>query len=273
MVDFEPIGRRFRVVPGSTTILRDRDPTDVSSFPDRDEAERLTTLDAAEIDALQNRLFADRRHALLVVLQGVDTSGKDGTIRGVFNATGPLGVSVTGFGVPTPTELAHDYLWRVHGACPRRGTIGIFNRSHYEDVLVVKVRSLAPADAVETRYDDINAFEKMLANNGTVILKFMLHLSKDEQKERLQERLTEPDKQWKFNPNDLDDRRLWADYEEAYEIMLSRCSTEWAPWFVIPADRKWARNAAIAGIVRQTLEAIAPRYPAPDWKPADFEIR
>ena len=272
MVDFGRLGQKFRVAPGSKSVLPKRDPKDISSFPDRAEAERQTLEDASAINVLQDRLFADRRHALLVVLQGIDTSGKDGTIRGVFNETGPLGVTVTGFGVPTETERAHDYLWRIHHACPRRGTIGIFNRSHYEDVLVVKVRSLAPAEAIETRYDDINAFEKMLANNGTVILKFMLHISKDEQKKRLQERLTEPEKHWKFNPGDLDDRVQWADYQEAYEIMLRRCSTDWAPWFVIPADRKWARNAAIAGIVRATLEAMDPQYPMPDWKPTDFKI-
>lgn len=272
MIDLGPIGQSFRVTPGSKSVLRGCDPKDASSFPDRAAAERQTEEDAAAINDLQDRLFADRRHALLVVLQGIDTSGKDGTIRGVFNATGPLGVSVTGFGVPTETERAHDYLWRVHHVCPRRGTIGIFNRSHYEDVLVVKVRSLAPPEAIEPRYEDINAFEKMLANNGTVILKFMLHISKDEQKERLQERLVEPDKHWKFNPGDLEDRLLWDDYQEAYDVMLRRCSTDWAPWFVIPADRKWARNAAIAGIVRKTLEAMDPRYPVPDWKPTDFKI-
>ena len=177
--------------------------------------------DAAEIDRLQDILYAEGRRALLVVLQGTDTSGKDGTIRDVFNATGPLGVHVTAFGAPSEEELAHDYLWRVHRACPRRGTIGIFNRSHYEDVLVVKVRKLAPAEEIEPRYDQINAFEKMLVENGTRILKFMLHISKEEQRERLQERLDDPDKHWKFNPADLDDREHWDDFQAAYETMLA----------------------------------------------------
>ena len=210
--------------------------------------------------------------ALLVVLQGTDTSGKDGTIRHVFNDTGPLGVSVTSFRRPSEEELGHDFLWRVHGVCPRRGTIGIFNRSHYEDVLVGRVRKLAPAKEIEARYAQINAFEKMLTENGTTILKFMLHISSKEQAERLQERLDEADKRWKFDPRDLEERKLWDQYQAAYELMLNKCSTAWAPWHVIPADRKWARNAAIAAIVRETLEAMDPKYPKPDWNPKDFKV-
>ena len=160
----------------------------------------------------------------------------------------------------------------MHAACPRRGTIGIFNRSHYEDVLIGKVRKFASEEAIEQRYDQINAFERMLSENGTTILKFMLHISKDEQKERLQARLDDPTKNWKFNPGDLDDREHWDDYQEAYETMLSRCSTAWAPWHVIPADRKWVRNAAIANIVKATLEAMDPQYPQVSWKPGDFTV-
>ena len=209
---------------------------------------------------------------MLVILQGTDTSGKDGTIRNVFNATGPLGVSVTAFRAPSEEERAHDYLWRVHLACPGRGTIGIFNRSHYEEVLIARVKRFAPADEIEARYEQINAFEKMLAENGTTILKFMLHISKEEQRERLQKRLDDPKKRWKFQPGDLEDRLLWDEYQHAYEIMLERCSTPWAPWYVIPADLKWARNAVIASIVRETLEAMDPQYPKPKWNPQDFKV-
>jgi len=263
---------KVRVEPGEHVGLKDRDPRDSSLFRDEKETKAATAALAKDIDALQDRLYAEGSRALLVILQGTDTSGKDGTIRNVFNATGPLGVSVTSFGVPTKTELAHDYLWRVHAACPRRGTIGIFNRSHYESVLVEKVRNLSSLALIERRYDQINAFEKHLTENGTTILKFMLHISKDEQKERLQERLDDSRKHWKFNPGDLDDRVHWDEYQDAYETMLRRCSTHHAPWHVIPADRKWVRNAAVAAIVKATLEDMDPQYPKAQWKPDDFTI-
>lgn len=264
--------RKLRIEPGETVRLRDRNPRDKSPFEDEQETKAATAALAKEIDVLQDRLYAEGSRALLVILQGTDTSGKDGTIRGVFNATGPLGVSVHAFGPPSRLELEHDFLWRVHAACPRRGTIGIFNRSHYEDVLVGKVRKLAPEQVIEQRYEQINAFEKLLAETGTTILKFMLHISKEEQKERLQERLDDPAKHWKFNPGDLEDREHWDDFQEAYETMLHRCSTEWAPWHVIPADRKWVRNAAIATIVKTTLEAMDPQYPKVSWNPGDFKV-
>ncbi|MEZ0170165.1 polyphosphate kinase 2 family protein [Microvirga sp. TS319] len=263
---------KLRVEPGERARLKDRDPRDSSLFDDERETKTATDAMARDINVLQDRLYAEGSRALLVVLQGTDTSGKDGTIRTVFNATGPLGVSVTAFGVPTAQELAHDYLWRVHAACPRRGTIGIFNRSHYEDVLIAKVRKLAPHEAVEQRYDQINAFERMLTESGTTILKFMLHISKDKQKDRLQERLDNPEKHWKFNPGDLEDRAFWDEYQEAYETMLNRCSTQHAPWYVIPADRKWVRNAAVASIVKATLEEMDPQYPKVSWNPDDFTI-
>jgi PPK2 family polyphosphate:nucleotide phosphotransferase len=262
----------FRIRPGGRAHLSERDPRDKAGLADKEAARTQTAEDAAAIDALQDRLYAEGRRALLVILQGTDTSGKDGTIRGVFNRTGPLGVSVTAFRRPSEEELAHDFLWRVHHACPRRGTIGIFNRSHYEDVLVGRVRRLAPAETIEARYEQINAFEKMLVENGTTIIKFMLHISKDEQRERLQARLDEPKSRWKFNPGDLEDRKLWDDYQAAYEVMLERCSTEDAPWHVIPADRKWVRNGAVAAIVRATLEAMDPAYPEPAWRPDQFSI-
>jgi PPK2 family polyphosphate:nucleotide phosphotransferase len=263
---------QFRIEPGRRARLGRRDPADLEAFHDRDAAEKQSKKDGAVINELQDRLYAEGKRALLVVLQGIDTAGKDGTIRHVFKETGPLGVSVTAFGEPTKTELAHDFLWRAHVAAPRRGFIGIFNRSHYEDVLVVRVRKLAPAAEIETRYDQINAFEKILSQNGTRILKFMLHISKKEQRERLQERLDKPAHRWKFNAGDLDDRKHWDKFMAAYQLMLDKCSSEWAPWYVIPADHKWARNAAITAIVRQTLEEMNPQYPKPPWNPKDFKV-
>lgn len=261
------------VPPGKSFALAGRDPRGMAGFADKDTAKAQLAEDAAAIDALQDRLFAEGKRALLVVLQGIDCSGKDGTVRAVFNPCGPLGVKVTSFRAPSPDELAQDYLWRVHKVCPARGYIGIFNRSHYEDVLVVKVKGYASADAIERRYDEINAFEKMLSNNGTTILKFMLHISKEEQAERLRERIETPEKRWKFNPGDLDDRKLWDQYMAAYEMALSRCSTAHAPWHVIPADRNWVRNAAVARIVRQTLEEMNPQYPEPKgWDPAAIKV-
>src|SRR3954468_2817980 len=264
--------KAFRVKPGKRIRLADIDPRDTSLLDTEEKTKSRTGQDAARIDKLQDRLYAEGRRSLLVILQGMDTAGKDGTIRHVFNTTGPLGVSVTAFRQPSEEELAPDFLWRAHLAAPRRGTIGIFNRSHYEDVLVGKVRKLASQKEIERRYDEINAFERILAENGTTILKFMLRISKAEQAERLQERLDDPKKRWKFNPSDLEDRALWDEYVAAYETVLERCSTKHAPWYVIPADRKWARNAAIARIVRTTLETMDPQYPEPDWDPKDFKV-
>jgi len=266
------LAARFRVKPGDPARLADRDPGDRAAFPRRKAAEQQSLEDAVAINDLQDRLYAEQRRALLVVLQGTDTSGKDGTIRHVFKEVGPVGVTVTAFRRPSEDELAHDFLWRVHAAATRRGYIGIFNRSHYEDVLAVRVRKLAPAKEIERRYDQINAFEKILTESGTTILKFMLHISRQEQAERLQARLDKPTHRWKFNPGDLDDRKLWDEYQQAYELMLERCSTACAPWYVIPSDHKWARNAAIAAIVRHTLEDMDPRYPQPDWDPKGVVI-
>lgn len=260
------------VTPGEKSGLRKRSTHADDIFPDREAAEEFTKENAKAIDALQDALWAERERALLVILQGIDTSGKDGAVRAVFNRCGPLGVAVTPFGKPSEEELAHDFLWRVHMAAPKKGVIGVFNRSQYEDVLVVKVRKLAPADVVEQRYEQINAFEKHLTATGTTVLKFMLNISKDEQRERLQARLDDPEKNWKFNASDLEDRKLWDDYAKAYEVVLDRCSTAHAPWRVAPADRKWQRNAVISAVVRKTLEDMAPVYPKPDWKPGDFKI-
>ncbi|MEQ1494087.1 MAG: PPK2 family polyphosphate kinase [Terricaulis sp.] len=266
------IDNAILVAPGSKAALADRATTADDLFPDKAAAEDVTKENAKAIDALQDALWAERSRALLVILQGIDTSGKDGTVRAVFNRCGPLGVNVTPFGKPSEEELAHDFLWRIHMATPKKGVIGVFNRSQYEDVLVVKVRGLAPTDVVEQRYEQINAFEKHLTDNGTRVLKFMLNISKDEQRERLQARLDDSTKNWKFNASDLEDRKLWDEYAKAYEVVLDRCSTDHAPWRVVPADRKWQRNAIIASVVRKTLEDMAPAYPKPDWKASDFKI-
>ncbi len=270
--DWRKIDDAVRIEAGARVSFAARDASGEGLFDEREAAKALTAENAAAIDALQDKLYAERKRALLVVLQGVDTAGKDGAIRGVFNACGPIGVKVTAFGRPTEEELAHDYLWRAHAAVPKRGYIGVFNRSHYEDVLVVKVRKLAAAEAIAQRYDEINAFEKHLSQNDVVVLKFMLHISKMEQGVRLQERLEDVRKQWKFNPSDLEDRKLWKKFEGAYETMLERCSTPWAPWRIVPADKKWRRNAIISTIVRGALEEMNPRYPKMPWKAGDYQV-
>ena len=264
---------KFIVQPGKKFDLSKCDPRDDSAFADKDKAKEQLLKDAVAIDGLQDRLFAEGKRALLVVLQGIDCAGKDGTVRAVFNTCGPIGVIVKSYKTPSDEERSHDYLWRVHQACPPRGMIGIFNRSHYEDVLVVKVEKLVAPDAIERRYDEINQFEKLISNSGTRILKFMLNVSKEEQAVRLQERVDDPDKQWKFKPGDLATRAKWAEYMAAYEMAVSRCSTDTAPWHIIPADRNWARNAAVARIVRETLEEMNPQYPAPQgWDPKEIRI-
>ena len=266
------IAARIRVKPGTKPALKKINQRDVDFLGAEKDVRAAFDEDVVAIDKLQDHMFSDGTKSLLVILQGMDTSGKDGTIRGVFSKTSPLGMSVHGFKKPSELELAHDFLWRVHAECPRHGSIGIFNRSHYEDVLVGKVRKLAPKDVIEQRYEQINNFEKLLVQSDTTILKFMLHISKKAQGERLQERLDDPTKNWKFNPSDLEDRGLWDDYQAAYEVALARCSTDHAPWYVVPADRKWARNAIIAAIVRDTLENMGLKYPKMPWKPSDFKI-
>jgi PPK2 family polyphosphate:nucleotide phosphotransferase len=255
---------RYRVREGAgTPRLADVDPGDRKGLPfDKSEIKTATMADVAEIDRLQDILYAGAKHAILVVLQGLDTSGKDGTVRKVFGPIDPLGVLATSFKTPTPRELAHDFLWRVHKVVPPVGMIGVFNRSHYEDVLVARVHELVPRDRIEARYDQINAFERHLAENGTVILKFLLHISKAEQKARLQARLDDPTKRWKFSLSDVAERKHWEDYQAAYQIALERCSTEWAPWFIVPADNKWYRNAVVARILLSTLQALHLTYPA-----------
>ncbi|MGQ0650002.1 MAG: polyphosphate kinase 2 family protein [Gemmatimonadaceae bacterium] len=214
-----------------------------------------------KLTELQNVFYADARYALLVVLQGRDASGKDGTIRSVFGACNPQGCQVTSFKAPTAQELAHDYLWRVHNAIPPKSIIGIFNRSHYEDVLVVRVKGLVPRSVWKTRYEQINAFERHLFANGVVILKFFLHISKAEQQEQFLERLTDPKKNWKFRAADLDDRALWGHYTRAYRDALRRCSTPWAPWYVVPSDSKTMRNYLVTRVINEALEKMDLRYP------------
>jgi PPK2 family polyphosphate:nucleotide phosphotransferase len=212
---------------------------------------------------LQELLYAEHKHRVLIILQGMDTAGKDGTIRKVLRETSPQGVRVVSFKQPSEIELDHDYLWRVHAQTPGRGELVVFNRSHYEDVLVVRVHSLVPKRVWKKRYEQINAFERTLAGEGTTILKFFLHISRDEQRERLQARLDDPTKRWKFQHGDLDERKLWDDYMRAYEDVLEKTSTDWAPWQVVPADRKSMRDFIVAGTVVKALEKLKMSYPDP----------
>ncbi len=254
--------KKYRVKPDSPIELKNFAPDDKSEFDgDKKDAEAELQELTDELDSLQERLYAESKRAVLFVIQAMDTGGKDGTIRKVFGNINPQGCRVTSFKAPTSTELAHDYLWRVHAALPRRGEIGIFNRSHYEDVLVVRVHNFVPQEVWEKRYDQINAFEKMLCEEGTTIVKFFLHISKDEQKKRLEERIATPDKRWKFNPADLKERVLWDEYQNAFQEVLNRTSTEYAPWYVIPANRKWYRNIMVARIAHETLKGLDPKYP------------
>jgi PPK2 family polyphosphate:nucleotide phosphotransferase len=241
------------------------DPRDSAAFDGDKRAGREAAKELNNrLESLQEVLYAEGKHKVLIVLQAMDTGGKDGTIRHVFDGTNPQGVTVASFKKPTPEELAHDYLWRVHARTPQNGQITIFNRSHYEDVLVVRVHGLVPQEVWGRRYEHINAFEKLLADEGTTILKFFLHISKEEQRERLQARLDEPDKAWKFSMGDLDERKLWDSYTGAYQDALERTSTEWAPWYVVPADRKWYRNIVISQVLVETLESLDMAYPEPE---------
>lgn len=252
--------------------LKDSDTRGEGLFKSKKDAKASLEEDALAINVLQDALFACKTGALLVVMQGIDTSGKDGATKEAFRYTSPLGVNVFAYGKPTEEELAHDYLWRLHKRTPRRGYIHVFNRSQYEDVLVVKVRNLAPARQVEQRYDQINAFEKLLTENGTRVLKLMLNISKKEQGERLRERLEVPEKRWKFNPSDLEDRKLWDEYQQAYDAVLQRCSTAHAPWHVVPADSRSRRDAIAARLIRGELEAMKPAYPDPGYRLDQYDI-
>jgi PPK2 family polyphosphate:nucleotide phosphotransferase len=248
------------VKPGTRVRLSKMDAGATHGWARDDAAEQLTRR-LERLATLQDRLWAESKQAVLVVLQGIDAAGKDGTINKVMEAFNPQGCPVTSFKVPSTNELAHDYLWRVHRAVPRKGEIGIFNRSHYEDVLVVRVHDLVPRRVWSRRYDQINDFEQMLTENGTTIVKFFLSIDRDEQRERFQARYDDPTKRWKFSLGDLAERERWDDYQEAFDEALTRTSTDHAPWHVIPANRKWFRNLAVATILGDAIAGLKPRYP------------
>jgi len=252
-----------RIRPGTTVRLDRFDPGDTGKHLDEEQARAKLARDIERLTELQDVLYAEHRHAVLVVLQGMDTSGKDGTVKHVMRGVNPSGCEVVPFKVPTDEEASHDFLWRVHRATPRRGHITIFNRSHYEDVIVTRVHRTVPRGVLKRRYHQINAFEQILAENGTLILKFFLHISKAEQRRRLRERVEDPSKNWKFSEGDLRERALWKHYVAAYEKALSRCSTDVAPWYVIPADHKWYRNLAVASVLVDAIEGLRPQYPKP----------
>jgi PPK2 family polyphosphate:nucleotide phosphotransferase len=251
---------QLRVRPGSRVRLAKQDHGATFGW-DKAAAEPELAKQLDRLAVLQDRFWAEGERAVLVILQGIDAAGKDGTINKVMEAFNPQGCPVTAFKVPSFEELAHDYLWRVHRAVPRKGEIGIFNRSHYEDVLVVRVHDLVPKTVWSKRYDQINAFERHLTTNGTTIVKFFLSIDRDEQRERFQARYDDPTKRWKFSMGDLDERARWYDYQAAFDDALSKCSTDEAPWYVIPANQKWFRNLAVATILADTIAGLKPAYP------------
>jgi PPK2 family polyphosphate:nucleotide phosphotransferase len=251
----------FIVKPGSKVRLREHDPDNTLGFTNKKKAKGAIEHNVRRLEELQYLLYAENERALLVILQALDAGGKDGTIRHVMGPLNPQGCRVASFKVPTEEELSHDFLWRIHRAVPRKGEVGIFNRSHYEDVLVVRVRKLVTKSVWSKRYEQINAFERTLTASGVHIVKFFLHISKDEQRQRFKERLEDPTKHWKVNPKDFEDRALWDGYVKAYEEALSRCSTPHAPWFIIPSNCKWFRNLAVSQILVEALEALDMRFP------------
>lgn len=255
---------RWRVKPGSKVDLSDIDTREPAGAP----GDKATTVAASaalmdRLKVLQERLYAEDRRSVLLVLQAMDAGGKDGTVKHVFTGVNPAGVSISSFKAPSDKELAHDFLWRIHQRVPERGQIGVFNRSHYEDVLVVRVANLAPESVWRPRYEAIAEFERNLVREGTTIVKIFLHISKDEQAERLQARLDDPAKHWKFNVADLDARDQWSDYQKAYADAIARTSTDEAPWYVVPADRKWYRNWVVSTLLVETLERLDPKFPDP----------
>jgi PPK2 family polyphosphate:nucleotide phosphotransferase len=252
-----------RMRAGSDLDLDDHRPDETFGW-EENEAKSRVDEEVAAVAELQKKLYASSERALLVVLQAMDAGGKDGVIRSVLTGVNPAGIRVTSFKAPSETELAHDYLWRVHQACPARGQIGVFNRSHYEEVLVVRVQNLVPEQRWRKRYGHIKDFEQLLVDEGTSIVKLFLHISFEEQRARLQDRIATPDERWKFRRGDLDERKLWPDYMQAYRDALAETSTADAPWYVVPGDRKWVRNLAVAHILRDALEQIDPKYPEPE---------
>ena len=268
----ESLLKKLRVKPGDKVRLDDENADRTHGWKKTD-ADAMLEATRKHLEELQNKLYADGRFAVLVVLQATDGAGKDSTIKNVMTAFNPQGCTVTSFKAPTSDELKHDYLWRVHKNVPARGEIGVFNRSHYEDVLIVRVDDLVPKAVWKKRYDQINDFERMLTENNVTVLKFFLQISKDEQKKRLQQRLDDPTKQWKFNIDDIAKRKKWDEYQGAYEDALSLCSTKHAPWYIIPANHKWFRNLAISQILAAELGKLPLRYPAVNLDTSKIRIR
>jgi PPK2 family polyphosphate:nucleotide phosphotransferase len=263
---------RFLVKPGAACDLADHDPDFCAGLGGKEEAQKHLDKYHRQLADLQERLYAENKRSLLVVLQAMDAGGKDGTIRHVMSSVNPQSCRVTSFKAPTGEELAHDFLWRIHKAVPRRGEIGIFNRSHYEDVLVVRVHDLVPEAVWSKRFGLINDFEAALAAAGVHILKFFLHISRDEQLDRLRERLKDPAKQWKISPEDFKERPYWKKYMKAYADAIGRCGTPQAPWFVIPANKKWFRNLAVSRIIVETLDGLGMKYPKPSFDLSTIKV-
>ena len=260
------------VKPGDNVKLKDYDPGYTGEHKDRSVAEKRMVEIQQQLAELQELLYAESKHGLLIVLQAMDTGGKDGTIRHVMSGVNPQGCDVRSFKVPSAEEASYDFLWRAHKSVPPRGKIIIFNRSYYEDVLVVRVHNIFPEEVWSKRYDQINDFERMLVENGTVILKFFLHISKDEQKERLEARLADPKKLWKFSEADVRERAYWDDYMTAYEDAISKCSTKWAPWHIIPANKKWYRNLVVGESIVKALKGLDMEYPEASVDPASIKL-
>lgn len=256
--------------PGHAPQIKDEDAARTPGIDGKEAAEKQLEENRRKLEKFQYRLWAENKQALLVVLQGMDTSGKDGVVRHVFAGINPQGVRVTSFKKPSEIELDHDFLWRIHQETPCKGEIGVFNRSHYEDVLVVRVHKFVDEKVWKSRYDQINAFEGLLAAGGTRIVKIFLHISKDEQKQRLLARLEDPDKNWKFNAGDIEERKHWDGYMEAYRDAIGRCSSEAAPWYVVPADRKWYRDWAVSEILVDVAKTMDPKIPKGTLKASDF---
>lgn len=265
--------KQYRVKPKTKIDLSEWNPKDTGDFKGG-KVEGLAQVEKLnrKLEELQELLYAEHKHKVLVILQAMDTGGKDGAIRRVFDGVNPAGVRVASFKAPSVEELDHDYLWRVHKQVPGNGEIVIFNRSHYEDVLVVRVHNIVPPEVWKGRYAQINDFERILAENGTTILKFYLHIDKDEQKERLQARLDDPTKHWKFRIADLEERKRWPAYMQAYEDVLTKTSTDYAPWYIVPANRKWFRDLVISSVLVETLESLKMKYPEPEENLDKVEI-
>ena len=265
--------KQYLVKPDTKVDLSKWDPNDTGDFKGGKEA-GLAALEQLndKLEVLQELLFAEHKHKVLIVLQALDTGGKDGAIRRVFDGINPAGVRVASFKAPTVEELDHDFLWRIHKEVPGKGEMVVFNRSHYEDVLVVRVHDMVPPDVWKKRFDQINDFERTLTENGTTILKFYLHIDLDEQKERLQARLDDPNKRWKFRLGDLQERKFWPEYMQAYEDVLSKTSRNYAPWYIVPANRKWFRDLVISSVLVDTLEGLKMKYPPSEENLDDIVI-